>query len=162
MRVKLLILFALGAIVSILSAARDAMARDPMAKDGKFTICQFQNFDKCELMTDPTVTRYRLNTREKRTLAALQKHTAAKSTNVPALEQSFGKPSKIYSHRERPNDTTIAWFFNSLGMDDLNAKCPEFGIYVYLSGDAVTSLNYIVDGKFTIGWNRGGADKPAR
>ena len=114
------------------------------------------------MLTEPTTARYHLNTREKRTLAALQKHAAAKSTALPALEQSFGKPSKIFPHREHPDDTTIAWFFNSLGMNDLNAKCPECGIYVYLSKDVVTSLNYIVDGKFTIGWNRAGAAKPQR
>ena len=142
--------------------SRDPNSRDPMIKDGKFTICKFQNFDKCELLTEPTTARYHLNTREKRTLAALQKHAAAKSTALPALEQSFGKPSKIFPHREHPDDTTIAWFFNSLGMNDLNAKCPECGIYVYLSKDVVTSLNYIVDGKFTIGWNRAGAAKPQR
>ena len=45
-------------------------------------------------------------------------------------------------------------------MNDLNAKCPECGIYVYLSGDVVTSLNYIVDQKFTLAWNRASAPKP--
>jgi hypothetical protein len=29
---------------------------------------------------------------------------------------------------------------------------------VYVSSDVVTSLNYIVDGKFTVGWNR--TEKP--
>jgi hypothetical protein len=144
--------------IALLASALPALARDPMAKDGKFTICQFQNFDKCELLTDRTLPRYRLNTREKRTLAALKLQAEAKTVSLTALAKSFGKPSKIFPHASHPNDTTLAWFFNSVGLDDLNAKCPECGIYVYVSSDVVTSLNYIVDGKFTIGWNR--AEKP--
>ena len=151
---RLKILLGLGLVF----AALPAFARDPMAKDGKFTICEFQNFDKCELLNDRTTTRYHLNTREKRTLAALKVQADAKTVSLTALAKSFGKPSKIFPHASRPSDTTLAWFFNSLGMNDLNAKCPECGIYVYVSSDVVTSLNYIVDRKFTIGWNR--AEKP--
>jgi hypothetical protein len=141
-------------IIAILAATLPALARDPMAKDGKFTICEFQDFDKCELLTDRTIVRYKFNTREKRTLAALKVHAAAKSVSLAALEQSFGKPSKVFPHTSRPNEKTVAWFYNSVGLNDLNAKCPECGIYVYVSSDIVTSLNYIVDDKFTVGWNR--------
>ena len=152
---RLKILFALCLLASALPAlARDPKSRDPMAKDGKFTICEFQNFDKCELLTDRTIARYRLNTREKRTLATLKQQAEAKTVSLTALAKSFGKPSKVFPHASHPNDTTLAWFFNSVGLDDLDAKCPECGIYIYLSGDVVTSVNYIVDGKFTIGWNR--------
>ncbi len=127
--------------LAILLAALPAFARDPMAKDGKFTICQFQNFDKCELLTDRTLVRYHLNTREKRTLAALKLQADSKTVSLTALAKSFGKPSKIFPHASRPNDTTLAWFFNSVGLADLDAKCPECGIYVYVSSDVVTSLN---------------------
>ena len=83
---RLKILLALG----ILAAALPAFARDPMIKDCKFTVCAFQNFDKCELLTERTNARYHFNTREKRMLQALQRHAAAKSTTLAALEQSFG------------------------------------------------------------------------
>jgi hypothetical protein len=65
---------------------------------------------------------------------------------------------KSFRHN-RPNDKTIAWYHNSVGLTDLNAKRPECGIYLSLSDDAPTDLYYLVDGKFTLVWYRAASAK---
>ena len=147
MRPKILLIFA------YLLAALPAAARDATIKDGRFTICAFQNFEKCQLLTTSAIRRYRLAAEEIRVLKELKQYTAAQNVTLADLEKSFGKPSKVILHAS-PDDKTVAWFKDSVGLNDLNAKCPECGIYVYVSSDIVTSLNYIVDDKFTVGWNR--------
>jgi len=86
-------------------------------------------------------------------VAALKRYVAARRVSPASLEEAFGKPSKIQQHAE-PTDQTYAWYDKSVGLSDLNAKCPECGIYIRVSGNVVVSLNYIVDGKFTLAWNR--------
>jgi len=132
-----------------------ALARDPMTKDGQFTICAFQNFDKCELLRARAIRKYRFGGEERRTLKKLQAYAAASpSPTQSELEKMFGKPSKIFPRTDRPTERTIAWFRNSVGLNDLTAKCPECGLYITLSGDLMTALTYIVDRKFTLVWYR--------
>lgn len=125
MRPKILLIFA------FLLAALPAAARDATIKDGRFTICAFQNFEKCRLLTTSTIRRYRLAAEEKRVLKELKQYTAAQNVTLADLEKSFGKPSKVIPHAS-PDDKTVAWFKDSVGLNDLNAKCPECGIYVRL------------------------------
>jgi hypothetical protein len=146
-------LISLPAIGFLVVIALPAAARDPMLRDGRFTICPFQNFDKCQLLNERTMRRYRFAPEHKRVLQELKRYAAAPSVTIVELAQSFGKPSRITPH-DRVNDKTIAWIHDSVGLNDLNAKCPECGIYVRLFGDVVISFNYIVDRKFTITWYR--------
>jgi len=143
------VLFVLAAVLF----AHPAAARDPLIKDGRFTICAFQNFDKCELLTARAFRRHHPSARDRRIVAALKRYVAARRVSPASLEEAFGKPSKIQQHAE-PTDQTYAWYDKSVGLSDLNAKCPECGIYIRVSGNVVVSLNYIVDGKFTLAWNR--------
>lgn len=147
--------------IAILSAALPAAARDAMAKDGRFTVCAFQDFDKCRLLTASALRAYRFTAENKRVLKALKRYAAAPGVTLAELERAFGKSSKIIPHG-RPGDDTVAWFHNSVGLNDLNAKCPECGIYVRLADGRAISLNYIVDGKFTLAWNRAGPPPPPR
>jgi hypothetical protein len=147
MRLRVLLVF--GALVSALPAS----ARDPMLKDGRFTICAFQDFDKCELLAAPALRRYHPTAHNRRVLAELKRYAASNNITAAALQRSFGKPSKIIPH-DNSTDQTYAWFRNSVGLNDLNAKCPECGLYIRLSGKVAVSLNYIVDEKFTLAWNR--------
>ncbi len=143
------VLFVLAAVLLALPAA----ARDPLIKDGRFTICAFQNFDQCELLTARTFRRYRPSARDRRIVDALSHYVAARRVTLASLQQTFGKPSKVQQHDE-PTDQTYAWYHKYAGLTDLNAKCPECGIYIRVAGHMVISLNYIVDGKFTLAWNR--------
>ena len=146
--------------IALLFAPLPALARDPMTKDGRFTICEFQNFDKCELLTESSLRRFQLSAEERRNFEALRRFTTAPNASLADLERTFGKASKVRPRRDRPNEMTIAWFHNSAGLNDLNAKCPECGIYVYLTNNVVANINYIVDGKFTLAWNRAAPKSP--
>lgn len=139
--------------IALFAATAPALARDPTLQDGRFTICAFQDFAKCQLLTARTARRYEITDDEKRVMKDLKRHVAAGRASIAALEKSFGKSSKTFSH-STPNDNTIAWYEHSVGMNDLNAKCPECGIYVSSIGNRLTSINYIVDQKFTVVWNR--------
>lgn len=113
-------------ILSALLVAAPAAARDPAVKDGRFTICVFQDFEKCELLTKRTMRLHGVTEHDTQVLKQLKRHAEARHTSVAALEQSFGKASKVFPH-SRPRDSTIAWFQDSVGMNDLKAKCPEIG-----------------------------------
>ena len=142
-------------------AATPAVARDPAVHDGRYTICAFQDFEKCERLTTRALRRYDLSADEKLVLRKLRRHTATGHATLATLEGSFGKSSKIFPHR-RPSDRTVAWYQNSVGMNDLNAKCPECGLYISSLRNSLTSINYIVDQKFTIVWNRASPRKSRR
>jgi hypothetical protein len=152
-------------VLSLLICACPALAqpsppRDPVAKDGLFSICAFQKFDQCDLLTEQSIQKYRFSPAEKRTLQDLRRFAEASRVKVEDLEKSFGKSSAARPNKTRPDEKTIAWFANSNGAP--KAKCPECGIYVYLTGDVVTGINYMVDGKFTLTWNRAEQPKPPR
>ena len=144
--------------IAILAATFPALARDPMVKDGKFTICAFRTFDKCELFTGKAIKKFRLTAEEKQKLKELQRYAAAtQAIPLADLEKSFGRLPKFFPY-DNPNKKTLAWYRDSVGLNDLTAKCPECGIYISLIDDMPIDIFYIVDEKFRLVWYR--AAKP--
>ena len=156
----LLVLALLFAALPAPARDRDVATREPMTKDGKFSICEFQDFDHCAVLNDKTVRKYRLVAEEKRHLNDLQRIAASgQAVTLADLEKSFGNAYKVFSH-DRPTDMTYVWYRNSTGLNDLTAKCPECGIYVTLSDGLPSEMFYIVDEKFTVVWYRANVPKP--
>jgi len=58
----------------------------------------------------------------------------------------------VRPNKSRPEERTIAWFRNP--PSGSKAKCPECGVYLYVTRDLLTGINYMVDGKFSLSWNR--------
>src|SRR5262249_48931713 len=149
---------AVGLCVATLCVAaprdREKATREPMTKDGKFTICEFQDFDHCELLTEKALKKYRFTAEEKQKLKDLQRFAAVtEAVPLADLEKSFGRYYKIFP-RDAPNQRTIVWYRDSIGLNDLHAKCPECGVYISLADDVPTDLFYIVEEKFTVVWYR--------
>ena len=143
-------------VVALLLAApalaQPNQPRDPASKDGLFTICAFQKFDQCDLLSESSIQKFNFSADEKRTLQELRRHAEAPLIKLTDLEKSFGKPAAVRPNKSRPEERTIAWFRNL--PSGSKAKCPECGIYLYVTRDRLTGINYMVDGKFSLSWNR--------
>lgn len=141
-------------------AAPAAPAREPMTKDGQFSICEFQDFDNCQLLSDKAIKKFRLTAEENQKLKDLQRYAAAtQPIPLAELEKSFGRIYRVFTH-DNPNEKTLAWYRDSVGLNDLTAKCPECGVFVSLADDMPNDIFYIVDEKFTLVWYRASESKP--
>ena len=91
-------------VVALLLAApalaQPNQPRDPASKDGLFTICAFQKFDQCDLLSEPSIQKFNFSAAEKRTLQELRRHAEAPLIKLTDLEKSFGKPSGRASEQE--------------------------------------------------------------
>jgi hypothetical protein len=128
--------------------------RDFSTADAQFTICKFRVFQECRLLTPAIAEGADFTSSERNTLSKLRELTGADSLDVRKFTEAFGQPTQILHPPPDilgPEGLILMWLTES------KEVCPLCGIRLSLQGKKLLMIDFDVNDKFMVVWQRAGA-----
>ena len=128
--------------------------RDFFTADGQFTICKFRLFKECRLLTPASEDGGEFTSSERITLHKLRELTKAEALDIPKLTDTFGQPTHILHPPPDllgPDGLTLLW------LTEPKEVCPLCGVRLSLQGQRLVQIDFDVNNKFMVIWQRVGA-----
>lgn len=131
-----------------------AYGRDFFTADGQFTICKFRVFQECQVLTSAMAEGVDFTSSERNSLRKLRELTGADTLDVRKLTEAFGQPTQILHPPPdilAPDGLTLMW------LTEPKEVCPLCGIRLSLQGKKLLRIDFDVNDKFMVVWQRAGA-----